>query len=216
MQSHHTTQRKRRKSQHSSGRTTSWDACSRSSGKHASSDNLKNSTYFAHYCSRTYRLCVPDIITLVQIRELRSLWTDEIVYAAPISDDAPQIDPENWLKTMKSIALWFERHLGVNVVSLSHLLQLHDVIIQENGDPRKGELNSKYTIYKYEMVSYPLHFVGKTAAPYIEDFAIDNRFGWKLIMKVCNEYHCWTIIRPWQRAKYTKGVLHALGYHHLG
>ena len=101
-------------------------------------------------------------------------------------------------------------------MSLSHLLQLHDAIIQENCDPRKGDPNSKYTTYQQDIVSYTLHFIDKTATPYIEDFLIDNRFRWKLIMKVCNEYHCWTITRHWQRMKYAKGVLHALGCHHLG
>ena len=87
------------------------------------------------------------------------------MYALPSSGNASQIDSKNWSKHIESIILWFERYLGVDGIPLSHLIRVHDVVIQKNGDPRKGEANSIYITHQYEMIARTLYFVDNDSAP---------------------------------------------------
>ena len=73
-------------------------------------------------------------------------------YVSPKSGDASLIDSKNWGKSIESTVLWFEGPLGVDHIPLSHLICVHDMVIQDNMDRRKGEPNSNYITHQQEMV----------------------------------------------------------------
>ena len=138
---------------------------------------------------------------------------EELAHVVP--DYIPKIHESNWPKTMDAILVYLGSFLGVKNAPLSYVVRA----VQEhppNPDPATGVADSKYSSFSEEVTARAPHFLAGNALPYVDTFIQDNTTVWNLMRNLCKDAPCWTVIRPWARAKDGRSAFWALYNHYLG
>ena len=127
--------------------------------------NLKLACYFIRHQQRTSRTVVPGTVTLVRIRELRSLREEEEKHVSPPSK--PTIIEENWSKTMEAILTYIQLHLGITKVPLAYVVR-DSPDMPPGIDLRMGEGDSLYASHQDELTFRAPHYVAG-GVPHLSD-----------------------------------------------
>jgi hypothetical protein len=174
---------------------------------HSAESNAKLLCYFLRHQKRRSRPFNHLMMTLANVRLLRSLREQEKNHKEPT---APEIDDKVWPRTMESIEEYLAECLGVTKIPLAYVIR--DTVEPFN-DPPTG-----WPTHQHEMIGKALIAVNAAAVPivYTQHFMTDNTIVWTKIASMTRDHECWTYVRSFQRAKDGRAAYKALHTHYLG
>ena len=96
-------------------------------------NNLKVVSFFLKHKIRTGRVAVATNISLDNVRLLRDLKESKKEHKDPLV--SPEIDENNWPKTMESLEEYLRGHIGVKVVPFYYLVISEEAVAPSLDEP---------------------------------------------------------------------------------
>ena len=164
---------------------------------------LKLATFYLRYCQRVSRPLMHDYVKPNIIYRWKALKEYEDQHSDP---DPPEINANDWTKTMEGIDEWLRGCLGIDKTPLAHVVrENHEIPPHKIYQTRAQELIERYP-----------HWDLTNPGEFTANYLADCERVWELISELCRTHECWTFVRKAQKERNGREAYMNLKNHYLG